>query len=655
MQKIYLKLSVIIVNYNVKHFLDQCLSSVLSAARHCETEIFVVDNDSVDGSCAMVKQKFPFVKLIENKKNYGFSYANNQAIKIAQGEYILLLNPDTLIDEETLKKVVDFMDSHPEGGGLGVNMIDGKGKFLPESKRGLPTPRVAFYKIFGLTKLFPKSKKFGQYHLSYLDKNEIHEVDILAGAFMLLRKTVLDKIGLLDETFFMYGEDIDLSYRITLAGYKNYYFPQTTIIHYKGESTKKGSINYVLVFYRAMIIFAKKHFSSRRANLFSLLINIAIYIRASLAIVYQFLQNILTPLIDLIIIFAGLLIITPIWSYITIQNDYKANIFFPMIIIYSFIWILSILFQGGYDKPLKIKNIYIGIGIGTIIILLVYSLLSVEYRFSRTLIFLSTAWNLLFIPTIRFLLHLTKFSIFRILLQKNKRVAIVGDKNECENILNLLNTNNPYIKIVAFVNPDNNNISDFFEGNIKQLSDIVTINKIDEIIFCTNNLQTQQIIATMLELKNTGVDYKIASSDGFSIIGSNSINRSGELYSIDINSVSKPENKRKKRLFDFFVSLLFLFFYPFIFLFMKNRIKMLKNLFLIFIGKRTFVAYSSLNSDGAFLPELKKGIFSPFNLYKRTIINEETKMRINILYAKDYHIINDFKIVFKLWKQIGKY
>ena len=219
-----MKLSVIIVNYNVKYFLKQCLESVFDSTSMEETEVYVVDNDSKDGSIEMIQQSFPQVKLIANKKNVGFSTANNQAIKVSSGEYVLLLNPDTLVKTTTFEKVIDFMDKTPDAGGLGVKMIDGNGNFLPESKRGLPTPDVAFYKIFGLSAIFPKSKTFGQYHLGHLDKNETHKIDILAGAFMLMRKSVLNKIGLLDETFFMYGEDIDLSYRILKGGYKNYYF-----------------------------------------------------------------------------------------------------------------------------------------------------------------------------------------------------------------------------------------------------------------------------------------------------------------------------------------------------------------------------------------------------------------------------------------------
>jgi len=195
-----MKLTIIIVNYNVRYFLEQALLSVQQAVKKIPSEVFVVDNNSVDDSVAMVKEKFPAVHLIANQDNPGFSKANNQAIHLAKGEYILLLNPDTVIEEDTLDKCVAFMDAHPDAGGLGVKMIDGAGNFLPESKRGLPTPFVAFCKAFGLSKLFPTSKTFNHYHLGYLDKNETHEVEVLAGAFMLLRKSVLDKIGLLDES-----------------------------------------------------------------------------------------------------------------------------------------------------------------------------------------------------------------------------------------------------------------------------------------------------------------------------------------------------------------------------------------------------------------------------------------------------------------------
>ena len=601
-----MKLSVVIVNYNVKHFLEQCLNSVAAAAKHCETEVFVVDNNSVDGSCNMLREKFPWVKLIENKKNYGFSYANNQAIRESAGEYVLLLNPDTVIEEDTLKSVCDFMDSHPDAGGLGVKMIDGKGRFLPESKRGLPTPKVAFYKIFGLSKLFPKSKKFGKYHLTYLDKDEIHKVDVLSGAFMLLRAETLKKVGLLDETFFMYGEDIDLSYRITLGGYNNYYFPKTTIIHYKGESTKKGSVNYVVVFYNAMKIFARKHFSEG-AGLMIFFINLAIYLRAAMAIAGRFITNAITPIIDALLILTGFLIITPLWEthLFGVESAYPHNVFVGAMVMYISVWLLSLLLSGGYDKPVKMKNIYKGIGIGAIVILAVYALLPTHLRFSRALILLGTAWTLIVLPLVRLLLNYTKLQVFKVNLPKRKKVAVVGSKEECRSLVGQLVSSHTKIDIAAYVSPDADT-DKFFAGDITQLDEIININHIDELIFCAKDIQAQQIIRTMLNLSSSNLDYKIASPDGFSVIGSNSINTTGELYNVDINAIDKPENRRSKRMFDIVVSFFMIVLSPVLIWFIKGKLKAYSNLFSVLFGGKTFVSYRSDKNDSKLEKSLKK-------------------------------------------------
>ncbi|CAN5917387.1 glycosyltransferase family 2 protein [soil metagenome] len=278
-----MKLSVIIVSYNVRYFLEQALLSVRKAAAGLEVEVLVVDNHSRDGSGEMVRQLFPEVRLITNAENVGFAKANNQAIRQARGAYVLLLNPDTVVEEEAFARCCHFMEAHPEAGALGVNMIDGCGRFLPESKRGLPTPEVAFYHVFGISSLWPASRLFGRYHLGFLDQQQVHAVEVLSGAFMFIRRSVLDQVGLLDEDYFLYGEDVDLSYRIGRAGYTNYYFPQVRIIHFKGKSTQKEAIGYVRMFYEAMAIFARKHFSADRARLVSLLIQLGIYFRASLA------------------------------------------------------------------------------------------------------------------------------------------------------------------------------------------------------------------------------------------------------------------------------------------------------------------------------------------------------------------------------------
>ncbi len=293
---VYMKLSVIIVSYNVKYYLEQCLDALTKALNGIESEVFVVDNHSDDDSVKMVSSLFPAVHLIVNSENRGFSKANNQAIKLSKGEYILLLNPDTLLEEDSLHKAMHFMDQHMDAGGLGVKMIDSQGKFLPESKRGLPTPWAAFCKMSLLSVLFPHSRWFNQYHLGFLPEDQIHQIDVLAGAFMLLRKSVLDTIGSLDEDFFMYGEDIDLSYRITQAGFHNYYFPVSRIIHYKGESTRKSSLNYVKIFYGSMLIFARKHFATKNKLLMALIILPGVYLRACSAYLHRLLKKLLHPI-----------------------------------------------------------------------------------------------------------------------------------------------------------------------------------------------------------------------------------------------------------------------------------------------------------------------------------------------------------------------
>ena len=276
-------LSIVIVNYNVCGFLEQCLLSLADAVKEIPHEIFVVDNASTDGSDTYIPRRFPQVKYIYNAGNVGFARANNQAMALSSGRYVLLLNPDTVVGESVLSEACRFLDDHPDAGALGVKMLDGDGRFLPESKRGFPSPWVSFCKIFGLAKIFPRSPRFGRYHLRYLNENEINRVDVLSGAFMLLRRSTLDRCGLLDEQFFMYGEDIDLSYRMTLTGRHNYYLP-LRIIHYKGESTKTESLRYVRIFYQAMLIFLRKHYPHYKFFAqFS--IRLAIYLRASAAAV----------------------------------------------------------------------------------------------------------------------------------------------------------------------------------------------------------------------------------------------------------------------------------------------------------------------------------------------------------------------------------
>ena len=296
-----LKLSVIIVNYNVKYYLDQCIRSVLrafevmkkasssdSSVNEEVAEIIVVDNHSADGSVDYLEKRYPqmlypMVRFVRSAHNLGFARANNIAIRQSRGEYVLLLNPDTIVGEDTLKASVDFMDAHEDAGAVGVRMLGAQGRRAMESRRGLPTPMVSFFKMLGFCNRWPHHRLFGKYYMGYLPWDEPCQIEVVSGAYCMLRRKALDEVGLLDEDFFMYGEDIDLSYRVLKGGYHNYYLP-VDILHYKGESTQKSSFRYVHVFYEAMLIFFRKHYSGM-TFLLSLPIKTAIYAKALMALV----------------------------------------------------------------------------------------------------------------------------------------------------------------------------------------------------------------------------------------------------------------------------------------------------------------------------------------------------------------------------------
>jgi GT2 family glycosyltransferase len=643
-----MKLSVVIVNYNVKHFLEQCLLSVLKAMEGLQGEILVVDNNSVDGSVEMVTRKFPTVKLIVNNFNAGFSKANNQAIKQSSGEYVLLLNPDTVVEEDTFKKVIRFMDEHPDAGGLGVYMMDGKGRFLPESKRGLPSPGVAFWKLSGLSALFPKSKIFGKYHLTYLDKNQIHSVDVLSGAFMLLRRSALDKTGLLDEDFFMYGEDIDLSYRITKAGYKNYYFPETRIIHYKGESTKKSSVNYVLVFYKAMVIFARKHFSSGHAALFSLLINLAVWIRAGAALLYRFLNRILLPACDALLFFTGMVFLKNYWETSVKALNYPPFFVNVVIPLYVLIWITGIYLSGGYDKPVRQVKILRGILSGTVFILVVYALLPESLRFSRALILIGTFWTGFSALLLRHVLFYSGFRSLGLYHQQRKRIIIAANEEEGARILSMLNLSGAPFTLIGFARPDVSPDDQYAIGKVSQLPEAVKIYNADEIIFSSGDLSSSEIMKLMQEELPGNVEFKIAPPESLFIIGSNSIDEQGNFYMVDINALSDPANRRKKKIFDIITSAIVLILSPLLLILLKDATFKISAAWQVLTGKKTWIGIPVKSGKNSFI---KEGVYSPAGIFSNRQLDDATINRIYVLYLKEYDVMNDLRI---LWHHLKK-
>ncbi|WP_220464030.1 glycosyltransferase family 2 protein [Adhaeribacter radiodurans] len=648
------KLSVIIVNYNVCYFLEQALLSVRKAIHklNAPAEVFVVDNNSVDNSVSMLQRRFPEVKLIENKKNLGFSKANNQALRQATGEYVLLLNPDTVVEEDTFIKCCCFMDEHPEAGGLGVKMLDGTGTYLPESKRGLPTPWVGFYKIFGLTQLFPNSEKFARYYLGHLDKNQIQEVEVLAGAFMFLRRSVLNKIGLLDEAFFMYGEDIDLSYRIQQAGYKNYYLPHTRILHYKGKSTRHSSLNYVVVFYNAMAIFYRKHFFGRMALAYSYLIQLAIVLRAGVSILARILNTFLPFLDDAALLFAGLYGLKVILEQRTSLEfpPFFTSQVLPLTVI---LWIGAIYFNNGYEKPFKLSRFIQGIVVGTILVAALGNFWS-NANLSHHYILWGTIWALFALIGKRFLYHYGQYKNFQLGNRPGRRIAIIGSEQESKRVLELLKHINSGTKIIGFASPyvADNSAKEYL-GELQQLKDIIQVHKLNELIFCGKDLSVTQIIEWMVAVNDESVQYKILPEDSEYIIGSNNKNTTGEYYAVPFElNLFKKEQIRNKMLLDFALALIFLGFSPVLIWLVQNKMGFIRNCWLVLSGNYNWVGLQNTLDQHY---RKNKAILTPKDqFHSLTKPDEHTIRQMEVLYAQKYSVKLDIDIIFKAFRYLGR-
>ena len=662
-----MKLSVIIVNYNVCYFLEQALLSVRRAVEKLgqPVEVFVVDNNSADGSVAMVRARFPEVILMANYDNPGFSKGNNQALRRAIGQYQLLLNPDTVVEEDTFRACCEFMDAHPTCGGLGVKMLDGQGHFLPESKRALPTPAVAFYKMFGLARLMPKSRTFGRYHLGFLDKDETHRVEVLSGAFMLLRKVALDEVGLLDEDYFMYGEDIDLSYRLTRGGWLNYYFPGTRIIHYKGESTKRTSVNYVFVFYRAMVIFARKHFAPGRAGLFSLLINAAIWLRAGAAVAERLLRRAAPRLLDAGLIWGGMYFLKTYWerNHKFVPGDYPPRYMAMAVPAYILVWLISAYLSGGYDQPVRTSRIVRGVAVGTLLISAASNFLD-AWRFSKALIILGGVWAVTALVGRQLLAHFLQYKNLRLSERHQKNIAIVGSGPESQRVRQLLEAAHVSARVIGYVSVDEEPAPDSMEsspayqftnsplGELRQLADIIRLYGLNELIFCGKDLPASQIIALMLSLPaDPPVAYKILPEDSQYIIGSSSKDAPGDYYTLNIElNLNQPQKARAKRLLDVLTSAGLLLLAPLLIWFQPKKTGFLRNCGAVLLGRRTWVGLRHTPGSARSVP----AVVSPADAANAAApLTEVTKRRLELLYAKDYEPGMDLTVLWRCWPRLG--
>ncbi|MCP9237279.1 glycosyltransferase [Lewinella sp. JB7] len=648
-----MQLSVIIVSFNVRYFLEQCLLSVERAAAGMEVDTWVVDNNSADGSVEMVRRRFPWVRVIANAHNPGFSVANNQALRQARGRYVLLLNPDTVVREDTFRTCFAFAEARPRLGGLGVKMIDGSGRFLPESKRGLPTPWVAFTKAFGLSRLLPRSRRFNHYHLGYLDPGETHRIEVLSGAFMWMRAAALEEVGILDEDFFMYGEDIDLSYRLLKGGYENYYCPATTIIHYKGESTKRGSLNYVRVFYQAMVIFARKHFAGSQARLLVWMMQLAIYLRAILTVLGGLWDRLRFPVVDAIGIYAGLIVLRRLWSAYHFGDaeyfpDHINYLHFPA---YTLLWTTSIYLGGGYDRPYDTGRLLRSLAIGTLLLLSIYGLLPEHLRPSRALLVLGAGWATGWTLSVRFLGRVLAYGTIG--NRSESRLLIVGHPAETQRTLSLLQRAGATRNYLGRISPGDRPAQDDEEtiGSADRLDALVRLYRAEEIIFCSADLDNTDIQRWMSQL-GPGIQYRILPEASGSIIGSHRPDQRGTLYTINVNlRISDPTNRRGKWLFDRVLAILLLLAYPVTVWWMNDKRGYLRNILAVLAGRRSWVGYHPGDPGVAVLPPIRPGILWP-GMGLRP--DSDTLHHLNLFYARDYAVSDDWRILSENFARLGR-
>ncbi len=645
-----MKISVIIVNYNVKYFLEVCLHSVLRATNGFDAEVIVVDNNSTDGSMQMVAEKFPSVIRIENKDNAGFGKANNQGVAIAKGEYILFLNPDTVMPEDFFTKTIGYMDAHPEAGSIGPKLLDGKGQFAPDGKKSFPSLSVAIFKTTGINKVFSKSPYFNKYYAVHIGDDETAAVDVLSGCCMMVRTSVLPKIGgAFDEDYFMYCEDVDLSYRIQKAGYQNIYFPEATLIHYKGESTRKATLSYVRIFNEALSTFVRKHYSKGNAQLFVLFINIGIVLRAILGVVKQALKVLRMPMFDALIMLGTLWFMKEFWV-VHVKNiePIPLNSVLATFPVYIALWVVSLYINGVYDQSYRGLRVIRAMVIGTIMILAYYGLLQPGLRYSRAIIIFSGISGtviMLALHELFFRLGIFKFIPYDKLPRK---AVIVADE---QNFTNTANT----LRRVHYAPDLNGRIATSSDkgtalASINELKPYLFTAGINEVIFCVNGLSYAQILQQM-QYCGGAYEYKIHLQGSESFVGSNSSHTAGDLYTLDKRyNLSKFSQLRNKRILDAGLSVIFLILWPLLLFVVKNGLQFWVNSILVLTGRNTWVGYTTTNNH---LPAIRTGILPPYFIADDYEPSETVASQLDSIYAQQYTAGADLTLILKNFKYLG--
>jgi len=650
-----LDLSIIIVNYNVKEFLQNLIHSIEKASTNITKEIIVIDNASDDGSVEFLKEKFPQVNLIVNQKNLGFGKANNIGLKQATGKYILLINPDTIVAEDTFEKMIQFFETNKNVGLAGCKILNPDGTLQLACRRSFPGPWTSFTKVTGLSSLFPKSKLFARYNLTYLDENQSYEVDAISGSFMMMRREVYRKVGGFDEQFFMYGEDLDLCYRVQKAGFKIYYVHTTQIIHYKGESTKRSSLDETKVFYNAMHLFVKKHLSS--SFLVGLILRSAIGIRSSLGFIGVRKLIIISVILDFLFFNLSLWFAEKIYLSLT---DWRGFPHFAILIVYiipASIQILASLMIGNYKKDkISVSKTLIAIFI-SLPVLSSLTFFFKDFAFSRAIVLITYTFVIILLPFWRIFAKL----IFKVGLiddtSKINRTLVVGVDEASIKIGNKLRKKKTdrrtVVGLIGFSNKDVGNKVDSFEiiGTDQNIRKVIKENKINEIIFSSDSLSYNKMMEIVGKCRNDNVEFKIVGSSLDFIVGKTSVSMLDDMPLIELNyNITKPTVKIAKSIFDFSIALpSLLLVYPFIFF--KKKLTKKQSDFTKFIlefpkiisGKVSLVGpKNNSNNLSQFLG--KKGLTGYWYIEET---NKDELDKLDFYYAKNQNIWIDIDILVK--------
>jgi O-antigen biosynthesis protein len=659
-----MKFSVIIVNFNVKDFLAQALRTIRKSIDYAaqnrpglESEIFVVDNASDDGSVEMLRSQFPDVITIANKKNVGFAGANNVALAQSRGEFILLINPDTVVQEDTVDVMISAFEKDPALGMAGCKILNPDGTLQLACRRGFPTPWVAFAKISGLSLLLPKTKLFGRYNVTYRDPDESYEVDAISGSFMMIRRAVYEQVGGLDDTFFMYGEDLDWCYRIQKSGWKIFYIAETQIIHYKGESTRRSDIDEIRTFYKAMSVFVEKNIS--RSPVIKGLLNATIWMRALLAWGHRSVQGIVPAAVDFLIVNLAFLSAEYLWLGDVLHfPDYA----YPTIFIVPPLILIGVIaFTGGYKQHrLSVSRAFIAVTV-TIILISAITFFFKDYAFSRMVVLITGAILIVLIPGWRLFIRLFGRvpGVGGMFKMSPRRTLIVGINPLTPEIIKKLRKRiQDSYRIIGIIDTTRQRVGEEVQGipvigSITNIGKVVREHRISDVIFSPETLSYGEILSVISKSNDRSVNYKLIPTDMEVVIGKGTIDQLDEVPLIEIEyNINRQFNRVTKRIFDIGLGLLLLVsIYPFRTLLVsrKNRTgeNWIDRLPKVLAGAMSFVGPSAdtIGPNGMFLG--KPGLTGLVQLQRGNELDPGDIHNYNVYYAKNQSFFMDVEILLK--------